>query len=273
MKKKLLVLACMITCIFGLTACGEKGLTEYEDTKLAGAEQMAVNVIVPTIIEMNAYEDSIPFDEYTGEEVANTVYNFTYYMQQMGEMDAVLSVDGYGFKTAMESFKSAQESMGGIVSYGNPYGKISGNQIVVSVDVKGEKKDAKAEIIVSNDQFLTLKSASLNPESTIGELMSKAGLNTLIGMGTVFIVLILISLIISCFSIIPKIQKSLADRKEAKKETTGIDNAVAQITAQEEVAEEADDLELVAVIAAAIAASEGRTSTDGFVVRSIRKRM
>mgnify|MGYP004638407307 CR=1 FL=1 len=32
-----------------------------------------------------------------------------------------------------------------------------------------------------------------------------------------------------------------------------------------------DDGELVAVIAAAIAASEGKTSTDGFVVRSIRK--
>ena len=32
-----------------------------------------------------------------------------------------------------------------------------------------------------------------------------------------------------------------------------------------------DDLELVAVIAAAIAASEGASSTDGFVVRSIRR--
>ena len=39
--------------------------------------------------------------------------------------------------------------------------------------------------------------------------------------------------------------------------------------AQEEA--EADDTELVAVIAAAIAASEGAASTDGFVVRSIRK--
>lgn len=36
------------------------------------------------------------------------------------------------------------------------------------------------------------------------------------------------------------------------------------------VEEEVDDTELIAVIAAAIAASEG-TSTDGFVVRSIRK--
>ena len=33
----------------------------------------------------------------------------------------------------------------------------------------------------------------------------------------------------------------------------------------------ADDTELVAVIAAAIAAYEGAISTDGFVVRSIRK--
>ena len=54
---------------------------------------------------------------------------------------------------------------------------------------------------------------------------------------------------------------------EAK--NAGIDKAVTQIAAQEEP--EADDTELVAVIAAAIAASEGAASTDGFVVRSIRK--
>ena len=39
----------------------------------------------------------------------------------------------------------------------------------------------------------------------------------------------------------------------------------------EEVYEETDDLALVAVIAAAVAAYEGQTSTDGFVVRSIKK--
>ena len=51
-------------------------------------------------------------------------------------------------------------------------------------------------------------------------------------------------------------------------------NAVAQIEqneVQEDAQELADDTELVAVIAAAIAAYEG-TSTDGFVVRSIRRR-
>ena len=52
-----------------------------------------------------------------------------------------------------------------------------------------------------------------------------------------------------------------------------MDNAVTQIVEQETVEEaEEDDCELVAVIAAAIAASEGAATTDGFVVRSIRRR-
>ena len=45
-------------------------------------------------------------------------------------------------------------------------------------------------------------------------------------------------------------------------------------SAPEVVADEedlTDDLELVAVIAAAIAASEGAATTDGFVVRSIKR--
>ena len=56
------------------------------------------------------------------------------------------------------------------------------------------------------------------------------------------------------------------------KEATGVDNAVTQIAVQEEAVEETDDLELVAVIAAAIAASQGAASTDGLVVRSVRRR-
>ena len=56
---------------------------------------------------------------------------------------------------------------------------------------------------------------------------------------------------------------------QAPKETA---DAPAPAPAEEEQEEElADDGELVAVIAAAIAAYEGSTSTDGFVVRSIKR--
>ena len=97
----------------------------------------------------------------------------------------------------------------------------------------------------------------------------EAALNTLIGMGTVFVMLIMISLIISLFNFIPKIQAAFSKKDKEEAKNAGIDKAVTQIAAQEEP--EADDTELVAVIAAAIAASEGAASTDGFVVRSIRK--
>ena len=105
-------------------------------------------------------------------------------------------------------------------------------------------------------------------ELTFGQKMSEGAITLVLGMGTVFAVLILISFIISAFKLIAKVENALknkASKKEIKEEA--VNNTIAQIEEREELA---DDLELVAVIAAAIASYEG-TSTDGFVVRSIRK--
>lgn len=114
-----------------------------------------------------------------------------------------------------------------------------------------------------------LTSISTNVDYSFGENMQKAGLNTLLGMGTVFVVLILISFIISAFGLIPKVQAKFSKKnKDVEAKTAAVDNTIAQIIENEELS---DDLELVAVIAAAIAASEGASSTDGFVVRSIRR--
>jgi len=76
------------------------------------------------------------------------------------------------------------------------------------------------------------------------------------GLGTVFIVLILISLIISLFKYIKPAQPKTKEVKPAE-------------TKKVEVKKE-DDLELVAVITAAIAASLN-TTTDKLQVRSIRR--
>lgn len=110
-----------------------------------------------------------------------------------------------------------------------------------------------------------MTSCTLNMDETKGQLMTKAALNTLLGMGTVFVVLILISLIISAFGLIPKLQASLAPKKN---ETVPVPAAPAPAVVEEE--ELSDDMELVAVIAAAIAAYEG-TSVEGFQVRSIKR--
>ncbi|MBP3769264.1 MAG: OadG family protein [Lachnospira sp.] len=136
----------------------------------------------------------------------------------------------------------------------------------ISVKLKFEKRECTFEFVINTDY--TLESGAINPSYTTGEKMGKAGMNTLIGMGTVFVVLIFISFIISLFKYISVYENR---KKEQKEDTTsvGVDNAIAQIVSNEEENVE-DDLELIAVITAAIAASEG-TSTDGLVVRSIRK--
>lgn len=107
-------------------------------------------------------------------------------------------------------------------------------------------------------------------EESLGEKMSSALINTVMGMGTVFAVLIFISLIISCFVFIPKITEAKERRKAGK-----VNNVVADKSNETTIVTESekltDDLELVAVIASAIATSEN-TSTDSFVVRSIRRR-
>ncbi len=260
--KKFFSLLCMITCVFGLTACGSsKEYTEFEQSKLETAKQVATQYIIPSFNNFREDEIQEELAEYTAEEVASFIGK-----------NVGINVDGYAYRTAIESFDSAYETIGNVVSVGEVTADIDGDQIVVYVQMQGENQDAEAEVVFSNDMFLKMESASLNPVEDMGGLMTKAALNTLIGMGTVFAVLLLICAIISCFGIIPKIQAGFSKKnKKEEVKASGVDNAVSQIMVQEEETDATDDLELVAVIAAAIAASEGAASTDGFVVRSIRK--
>lgn len=261
--KKFIAILCMITCLFGLTACGsEAALSEYEQHKVDNAQQLADEMVLYLFSQYMDDEAANSFDGYTAEEVEYILEN-----------QYNIRVDGNAFLKAVDSFHSAKESIGTITGTNGSEVTVDGNQITVEVEVTGEKKNATAEVIFSNDMFLKLESAALNPKASVGELMSNAALNTLIGMGTVFAVLILISLIISAFGVIPKIQANMAKKKAAQTEVPGVDNAVSRIVEQETIVEdETDDCELVAVIAAAIAASEGAVTTDGFVVRSIRRR-
>lgn len=137
------------------------------------------------------------------------------------------------------------------------------------------KRDLKMTMHVSLFDTLGPVATSVEfglPDSgkeTIGQRMADAGVNTLIGMGTVFVILIFISLLISCFKFIPM----LMERKEKKKANSNndTDNAIVQEYNANAGGDIVDDTELIAVIAAAIAASEN-TSTDSFVVKSIRRR-
>lgn len=230
--KKLLAILGMITCMVGLTACGSSKETAdtsvLEEQMVLSCEQIVASM--QQIVNLGAEE------QYTSDEV---VYN------------GLLS-----YKNALEDIGDYQGTNGGNAEF-------SDDEIIVNINVLGSKHNAVVEIILSKDAS-ECTSIATNVTYSTGEKMEKAALNTLLGMGTVFIVLILISFIISAFGLISKVQNSKKKPEEAEK----VDNVVAQIMEKEELS---DDLELVAVISAAIAAYEGSGSTDGFVVRSIRK--
>ena len=284
--KKFLTMLCMLTCVLGLTACGEYEPTEMEQQKGNEAVSMATNFILPYMTSF--FDDELVEavqENYNVHEVESQVEDyFSLYISMVSQNYNIsfgydsIDVEGNAILTGMVSFNNTYDELGDIKTSEGFQGtyKVSGDEIIVSVPVTGTKTDsngnvrtATAELIFTNDIFLTLKSCALNLDQSMGELMAKAAMDTLMGMMTVFAVLILISIIIRAMGGIPKLQAKLAKKPESKKEES-IDNTIAQIVEKEESTE--DDTELVAVIAAAIAAYEGSQSTDGFVVRSIRKR-
>ena len=109
--------------------------------------------------------------------------------------------------------------------------------------------------------------------ASIEDAMAEATVNTIIGISVVFLALLFISFVISLFKYINKFEQKLADKKAGKAAP-----APQQAPAPAPVAEavpETDDLELIAVITAAIHAYEeaqGNTVTGDLVVRSIKKR-
>ena len=105
---------------------------------------------------------------------------------------------------------------------------------------------------------------------SLGEILVKALINTLLGMGTVFVVLIFIAFLISLLPKLTAAIEKIGKKSEPAPAVPKQAAAPAAAVAVEEEEELVDDLELVAIITAAIAASEGM-STDCFVVRSIRK--
>lgn len=137
---------------------------------------------------------------------------------------------------------------------------------------------------------------TVSPVYTFGEKMAKAGMNTLMGMGTVFVILIFIAVIIGQFgrissaimavsnavnNIIAKIKENRAAKKAAKKaesealtgteETSGTTLQAVAPPATENLM---NDSQLVAVITAAIMAAQGASGnagSDGLIVRSIKK--
>lgn len=245
MFRKFLVVLCVLSATLSLAGCGkEKEVVNYsEETVVQYTNQVLKTLEQVGSAELKAQETSM--DEETYEFWSATMESWE---SAMGDLGALSSVDGI-------SSSSDEEN------------------ITVLADITGTTgRTAQVEFIM--DKRYNPVSCATNVNRSIGENMTNAALNTLLGMGTVFVVLIFISFIIALFKQINVIEKKMSEKKNAPKESpaaAAADKAVAQIIETEELS---DDLELVAVISAAIAAFEEAAggSGDGYVVRSIKRR-
>lgn len=138
------------------------------------------------------------------------------------------------------------------------------------------------QILVSNEMYNKAIASYLPEEMVVSavysktELMKQAGMNTLLGMGTVFIVLIFISFIISLFKFLPALFAKKPKIEDLKKEESKPLAPAKAATPAPAAGNLMNDAELVAVITAAIYAAEGQAgngavSKDKLVVRSIRR--
>ena len=140
------------------------------------------------------------------------------------------------------------------------------DDIVIKTDCEFENGESVVTTTLSLDDLSLVSMEFATAEKTMGQKMEEAVLNTLMGVCVVFCMLLFLSVLIAQFKHISKLEEGF------KKKNAPAAPAPAPVAAPAPVEEEevVDDGELIAVIAAAIAAAEG-TSTDGFVVRSIKK--
>ena len=239
----------MLVMILSFTGCGAKKATlEYDEASIEQVTEFLINYCMAS--DETTVEQWESMSEFALE-------------QQLTE--AGLPFTRESFLGALGSWQAGVDECGAYVQHGEYTYEVSEKDLVVSTTVVYTERNAELQFVFDDDLYLD--SMTVNAEYSLGEILEKAGLNTILGMGTVFAVLIFIAFIISLFKYISVIEDGLKNKKK-KEAGAPVPAPVAAPVVEENLV---DDLELVAVIAAAIAAAEG-TSTDSFVVRSIRRR-
>lgn len=171
------------------------------------------------------------------------------------------SGDDFTIKT-MEVWEENREELGDFVNLGTA--EVEKTSDGYSVRLPAEFAKQNAELIFLCDVDGVPTDFSIDVQYPMSVLLQRAGMNTLMGLGIVFAMLIFLTLVISLFRFLGKAEK------EPGPELAGTVPLPVPEKHHTHIEQEKAHKELAAVIAAAIAAYEG-TSTDSFVVRSIRK--
>lgn len=245
MKKHFVWLLCAVFCLANLAACGKKAESSGVDPSTSAYLVQTAGALLQEIGSMTDDDISMIIEQQAAEP---------------------------GVISGLESYQGLREDLGALVSISDQ-GTVTEVEdgYEIAIDAVFEKRECEFVLGVDEDMGLMV-SVAFNPVYSMGENMTKAALNTVMGMGTVFVVLIFISLLIGCFKYINVFEKKMREKSAPAQAAAPAPAPVPVPVPAAEEEEAADDLELAAVIAAAVtAASEEAVPADGLVVRSIRR--
>ena len=262
MKRSLKKLSALLLLmgLFVLTGCAAKETLPNEEVyqgkldsyveMLVGTDKESLDANLSNLQEnYDDFEQQVALYPYIGGTGQKFDFTADAYLSLLKSYDA--KFDEFGDFVGLKEYEGGTTDKDGNVTYTAVY----------------EFTDHNMRLALEFDKDDVVTTVTMDPIYSKGEIAKKAALNTLIGMGSVFAVLILLAFIISLFKYVSVFE----NRGKAKKDVAEKAAAPAPAPVAPAAPAPADDLQLIAVITAAIAAAEG-TSTDGFVVRSIKRR-
>lgn len=285
--KKICLLLSMIAILFSVTACTDGQETvnfEYNDNDIIFSTVMMTGGFRSVDDRTRAYIEN------EGSEVYKTgLSNFDAAAKECGKLKGFRGCDEDGEKSdevvdidlnALQTDENGYQKIYAFLDQLYAQVEEEGDKVIVTITAVYEKRDAEirfvyeeepAAVYSDNADPYKVSEITVTPEYTTGEKMVKAGQNTLMGMGTVFAVLIFISLIIAQFEKINRLvtRKTKTGSKDPENVPIPAPPIGDRVPAQ---VDPMSDTQLVAVITAAvIAASTAAGGSDRLIVRSIRK--
>lgn len=265
--KKIIGLLTLLICVMSLAGCAEREKLPKEEMYQTKSDQYVKMLTSMSEEELNELIAGLE-DDFEDFEQEVALYRY------IGGTGQKFDFTADAYLALFKSYAGNLDEFGAYVGVKEYEGGVEKDgEVTYDVVYEFEKHDMRLSLVYDSHDIVTTVTA--DPIYSTGEILEKAGMNTLLGMGVVFAVLILISLIISCFNFIPAIERKFSKKKAAEKKAAvpaaPVTSAPVPAAAPAETAA-TDDLELVAVITAAVAASMGTASADGFVVRSIKRK-
>ena len=257
--RKILAALVLAVSVLGLTACGNAAAAETE----IPVEEELIKAVTQAMV--NNWETAQEGElQGIANEDSDILEELVETNRQMGSFMGYFTADS--LRSAYAGYLSSREELGALIFVDSfEELEIKGDEATLVANLTYENRGASLSMVFNKRNIV--QSVALDPKYSTGEILKKAGMNTILGMGTVFIVLIFISLVIYCFNFIPGNRTPKEEEKKRPAPKPRPAKKAASKAAKENLV---DDKELVAAITAAICAYNG-TSPEGFVVRSIRR--